>query len=529
MQKSDCCREAAAVNVLSLHHLHADVLRLVFDQLLEESPSTLPAVSRVCRLFYELVNPFIYRNFMLGISWQRDCAAKEIVSRILDDRSRVRNYVRHIKVGDFANVELLKPVLSRLTRLESIVFQDFSWEALHDVQLVGLLEDIVGQNPRTKIHFETQDDVGSLTENSNMPFLNSANLYSLTTCVGPDFNRRDPFSVTLSHLKRLIISYKNLRALELDIAELPGEEPPCFGFDDGDKFPSLKELVLRGYSFTQANCVAWRHCMDWSQLRRLSFGTDYQPHFMQNFQDRLPNLRGFTTGIRANDSSNELDRFISSIKSLEELKISNFTEENLSISLLTRPGRSLLTLKYRSQFIREGKYPPVLSIDEIEALVNRCPRLVNLVLGVELRTEKLHDILAILARLPLLRHLVIHVEIDEDNVTVLDPEIGKPTAKAIFEIMRAKNPASKNFKLDIVFEIHSFLWDHFMYREMGMPTLREATIRCSSSERDDRPDSITIESDEDVFMKLLGKKFKPGSTDWMRQVKRYESANQWRK
>lgn len=97
-------------------------------QLLEESPSTLPAVSRVCRLFYELVNPFIYRNFMLGISWQRDCAAKEIVSRILDDRSRVRNYVRHIKVGDFANVELLKPVLSRLTRLESIVFQDFSWE-----------------------------------------------------------------------------------------------------------------------------------------------------------------------------------------------------------------------------------------------------------------------------------------------------------------------------------------------------------------------------------------------------------------
>lgn len=142
---------------------------------------------------------------------------------------------------------------------------------------------------------------------------------------------------------------------------------------------------------------------------------------------------------------------------------------------------------------------------------------------------QLHDILAILARLPLLRHLVIHVEIDEDNVTVLDPEIGKPTAKAIFEIMRAKNPASKNFKLDIVFEIHSFLWDHFMYREMGMPTLREATIRCSSSERDDRPDSITIESDEDVFMKLLGKKFKPGSTDWMRQVKRYESANQWRK
>lgn len=162
-----------------------------------------------------------------------------------------------------------------------------------------------------------------------MPFLNSACLYSLTTCVGLDFKRPDSFSVTfsvtLSDLKRLIISCKNFRALELDITELPGEEPPCFDFDDGDNFPSLKELVLRGYSFTQANCSVWHPCMDWSQLRRLSFGTDYQPHFMQNFQNRLPNLRGFTTGIRANDSMNELDRFISSIKSLEELKISNFT------------------------------------------------------------------------------------------------------------------------------------------------------------------------------------------------------------
>lgn len=120
-----------------------------------------------------------------------------------------------------------------------------------------------------------------------------------------------------------------------------------------------------------------------------------------------------------------------------------------------------------------------------------------------------------MARLPLFRHLVVHVEIDEDHATVLDPVIGKPTAKTIFEIMRAENPASKLSKLDIVFEIHSILWD-LMHREMGLPTLKEGMFRCSSSERDDRPDNITIESDEDVFLKLLGKKFKPGSADWMR-------------
>lgn len=97
-------------------------------QLLEASPSTLPAISRVCRLFNELVNPFIYRNFVLGASWQKDSALEKIVSRILDDSSKVRNYVRHVNVGNSANIELLQPAISHLTRLESIVFRDFSWE-----------------------------------------------------------------------------------------------------------------------------------------------------------------------------------------------------------------------------------------------------------------------------------------------------------------------------------------------------------------------------------------------------------------
>lgn len=220
-----------------------------------------------------------------------------------------------------------------------------------------------------------------------MPFQNSANLYSLTTCIRPEYHRTDHFSGSLSCLKRLIISCKNLRVLKLNIDELPGEEPPCFDFDDGDQFPPLKELVLCGYSFTPANCVAWRHCMDWSQLRHLSFGTDYQSYFIQSFQDQLPNLRGFTTGIRANDSPDELDRFISRFKLLEELKIRNFTEENLSISLLTRPGRSLLTLDYLSQFVRVAKQPPVLTLEEIETLADRCPHLVSLVVGIELHRE----------------------------------------------------------------------------------------------------------------------------------------------
>lgn len=62
-----------------------------------------------------------------------------------------------------------------------------------------------------------------------------------------------------------------------------------------------------------------------------------------------------------------------------------------------------------------------------------------------------------------------------------------------------------------------------MYRHVGQTTLRGGKIYCSSSERDDRPDDITVESDEDMFIKQLGKKFKPGSGDWMRQAQLYES------
>lgn len=416
---------------------------------------------------------------------------------------------------------------------------------MQDVHLVGLLENILRQSPEAKVHFAARDDVRGCVEPLNIPFLNSANLYSLTTNIRPDFHRRDPFSVSLSRLQRLITSCKNFRILELNIDELPGEEPPCFGFEDRDQFPPLKELVLRGYSFTQANCVAWRHCMDWSQLERLSFGTDYQPHFMQSFRDQIPNLRKFTTGIRTNDSPDELDRFISSAKLLEELEIRNFTEENLPITLLTRPGRSLLALDYLSQFVRVAKQPPVLSIDEIEIVANQCPRLVSLVLSIELHGDWVidppssderrplvdveltsffqpYDILTVLARFPLLRYLVIHVEINADHVTDLDPVMGKPVAKRIFEFMRAKNPASNLSKLDIVFETCMFNWN-VMYRHVGQTTLRGGTIYCSISERDDRPDDIIVESDEDVLMKQLGKQFKPGSADWMKKAQLYES------
>lgn len=209
--------------------------------------------------------------------------------------------------------------------------------------------------------------------------------------VWPDFNRTDPFSDSLSRLKRLIISCKNLRILDLTITELPGEEPPSFDFDDGDQFPPLKELLLCGYSFTQANCVAWRRCMDWSEMQHLSFGTDYQSYFMRSFQDQLSNLRGFTTGIRVDDSPAELDRFISSLKLLEKLKIRNFTEGNLPLSLLTRPGRSLLNLDYLSRFVRVAKRPRVLSVDEIEELANKCPNIVSLVIGIELHRDAVRN------------------------------------------------------------------------------------------------------------------------------------------
>lgn len=53
---------------------------------------------------------------------------------------------------------------------------------------------------------------------------------------------------------------------------------------------------------------------------------------MQCFRDQLPNLRGFTTGFRVNDPVDVLDRFISSLKLLEELETRNFNEKNLSIA-----------------------------------------------------------------------------------------------------------------------------------------------------------------------------------------------------
>lgn len=143
---ADRCTQTVVSNVHGLDHLHADVFRLVFElvsgtgprqtlhglpgkqQLLRASPWTLPAVSRVCRLFHELVNPIIYRDFVLGISWQTGSNLEEIVIRILDNTSKVRSYVFNVSVGTSVNIKLLETALSCLTGLESLVFRDFSWE-----------------------------------------------------------------------------------------------------------------------------------------------------------------------------------------------------------------------------------------------------------------------------------------------------------------------------------------------------------------------------------------------------------------
>lgn len=180
-----------------------------------------------------------------------------------------------------------------------------------------------------------------------------------------------------------------------------------------------------------------------------------------------------------------------------------------------------MTLDYLSHFVRVAKQPSVLSIDEIETLAIQCLRLVRLVLGVEMHDGWLYDILAVLARFSLLRHLVFHVEIDAKHVAVLDPVVGKATAKTMFEFIRAQG-ASKLTHFDVVFETCMFNWD-VIYRHAGQTTLRGGTISCSISERDDRPDKVTIESDKNKYMKQLGKRFRLGSVGWVREAQRDES------
>lgn len=149
IQMADRCTQTVVSNVHGLDHLHADVFGLVFElvsgagprqtlhdlpgkqQLLKAFPWTLPAVSRVCRLFHELVNPIIYRDFVLGTSWQTGSNLEEIVIRILDNTSKVRSYVFNVSVGTSVNIKLLETALSCLTGLESLVFRDFSWEGCY--------------------------------------------------------------------------------------------------------------------------------------------------------------------------------------------------------------------------------------------------------------------------------------------------------------------------------------------------------------------------------------------------------------
>jgi hypothetical protein len=114
-------------------------------------------------------------------------------------------------------------------------------------------------------------------------------------------------------LKNILLQSRGLRVLSLDIHQDPYFRRLLLGevdkgslnlpFGPGDKMPPLEELTIktRDYAFDSDHYEQWLNCMDWTRLRRLSFGLHRPDDFLAGLIGQTPRLQSLGFGVVPTD------------------------------------------------------------------------------------------------------------------------------------------------------------------------------------------------------------------------------------
>jgi len=233
--------------------------------------------------------------------------------------------------------------------------------------------------------------------------LSSPQLYSLEFSVACQ-NRFSSETLSLfRRLKNILLQSRGLRILSLDIHQDPYFRRLLLGevdkgslnlpFELGDKMPPLEELTIktRDYNFDSDHCEQWLNCMDWTRLRRLSFGLHHLGDFIAGLIGQTPKLQSLGFGycgvmpkdlgdvrVVADAESRNTIEFVRSIKSLKELIIrcrSVLLDQPLWRYIAEKHGSSLTHLCIRDW----NEYPVnTVPLDSLDLLSSYFPHLQQL-------------------------------------------------------------------------------------------------------------------------------------------------------
>ena len=176
-----------------------------------------------------------------------------------------------------------------------------------------------------------------------------------------------------------------------------------------DQLPSLHEWTLSGpeeaYEFDKSHCELLRHCMDWSQLRRLDIGISCPQHLFEEIGSSLSALKSLTMGIRVGNRKyrrcengpmtcnnfETVTKFIEAVPGLHELIVTDLDDSAEAIApSIVANQKSLYKLSYLASLYRRGWQnngnvsPSVWKTTQLLELRDHCPALSDLEIDIPL-------------------------------------------------------------------------------------------------------------------------------------------------
>ncbi|KAM0794270.1 hypothetical protein BDR22DRAFT_712424 [Usnea florida] len=455
------------------HGLPVELLNGIFAKLHEDNPLSLVPLTLVCRYFYMLVVPLLYRNTTLDIS-KKDLGHGEQVHQTLAERllnePKVCAFVKELRVVDRKSYngvwdnssEFLASLLPRLTCLEVV-----RWEVkafLPEAAFELMLENASRKRLRLHLNSGAGFKLENLRKCDKLLVHASHALCSLRIWFPSWYHSATHAREIKSRLFNTIRHCPNLRSFAVygDGSLEHANDGVRLAVEPGDTLPLLQELSLIGNTpiFRREDLEIWGANGGWSNLQRVTF-RDYQLlDGIHGCQDTLDSI--VLTHV-SDGFEQALGRICSRVDNLRELKMGG-ERSCVPIAALQRSGhslRSLVILRFNYWVVNQVD---VVGLEGLQLIQDHCPLVSSMALSIDRRPDSLlQDQLSILARFDYLEEISLdfgrHIESPESHWSQIN-EAEMRNVQSLFHYLIKHKRGRKLKSLTIYFGTHLVDWEH---------------------------------------------------------------------
>ena len=278
----------------------ADILLLVFEEVLRTAPASLRDLRLTSRTFTVLINPIVYRHLKLNDAIVKCFDVKrepKVSSEIVDARRRFRNtictFTRQITIDQALDRASVVNLVSSLGNLHHIYWSFWNNEGSlahnrpNQISL-SILNALVECGPNTTLSVDNlSSKFGSIDDFSSLP---PNRIVSLKT----QAVLRRRFNQAERTLKSILLKCDRLEVLHLlDVQS--GSRFADEEIEQCERLPAVEELFLQGYFWLHSPSIA-ASFWDWSRLTSLRLEKVFIVNFLKSVApENLLQLRSLIT------------------------------------------------------------------------------------------------------------------------------------------------------------------------------------------------------------------------------------------